>query len=235
MKYYIDLLRRELVKEWRGEESGEKDEYEALKPENKEACDELTEHINDNILKYDKRLKEKKKNKEDKRTWSVDNSTIERLFGYKDKEIWKGPSLTTLSLLSKSLQYKSWGLFKLKNGETYSFPVPTIEEIFESQRKEILLLLEQGIPNDSGIYIFGWEPIKYSKLKHLGGFKFEVIESKNMYKEKGQTFISPDFILSKDVGKMEIKDIMIYDYDGDYFENQPKCFEEEFDDNYFYL
>lgn len=238
IKYYLDLLRKELVKEWRGEESSQKDEYETLKPEYGDEIKELTDHINENLLKYDKRLNEKKKKRENKRTWSVDSSTVERLFGYKDRDKWEGPSPITLSFLAKSLKYKSWGNFKSTMGETYSPHVPDVNEVFENQRKEILLVLERGIPNESGIYTLGWEPIKYSKLRYLGGFEFEVIESKNMHKKQGDMFITPDFKTCPTKGT-ELPDIKLDDYEGNvngdgYFYDKMKEGEVFYDD-YFYL
>lgn len=142
----------------------------------------------------------------------------------------------TWSSLAKSIGYLGWKDFQEKIAGTYTPPVPTKKEIFDNQMKEIRLLLENNIPNDSGIYTLGWEPVKYSKLKHLGGFEFEVIESKNMYRQPGSSsFLAPDFKLSEDIGKMGLKDIMIYDYDGDYFDNQPKGSRMQFDEDYFYL
>lgn len=235
--YYLDLLRKELVREWRGEEPSLKDEYDTLKPEYGDEIKDLTDHVNENLLKYDKRLqkkKEKDKEGEIKRTYSVDSSTVERLFGYKDKGTWKGPSPITLSFLAKSLKYKSWGNFKSTMGETYSPHVPDVIEVFENQRKEILFLLKRGIANEGGIYTLGWEPIKYSKLRYLGGFKFEVIESKNMHKKQGDTFITPDFKTCPTKGT-ELPDIKLDDYGDGYFEYQTKEFGEVFGDDYFYL
>lgn len=239
MKDYHDLLRKELVKEWRKKESLQEGDYEALKPEYGDEIEELTDYINENILTNDKRLEMKKKNGEGKQAWSVDSSTVGRLFGYKDKNNWKGPSPQKLSLLAKSLKYKSWGDFQLKMDGIYTPPAPDIKEVFDNQRKEIRLLLEHNYPNDSDIYTLGWEPVKYSKLKHLGGFEFEVIESKNMHKKKGDKFVTPDFNLEPIIDSSKLPDIKLDDYEGNangrgYFKDQMNA-GEVFDDDYFYL
>lgn len=74
---------------------------------------------------------------------------------------------------------------------------------------------------------------KYAKLRYIDGFEFEVIESHNTHKEKGERFITPGFS-AKVSGSGEV-DIMLDDYGDGYFEYQTKEFGEVFDDNYFYL
>lgn len=158
--------------------------------------------------------------------------TLMRIWGYTP---YKGETSTkTLSLLARSIGYLGWEDFKSKMSETYSPHVPDIKEVFENQRKEILSLLEHGIPNSSGIYTLGWEPVKFSKLKHLGGFEFEVIESKNMHKIKGDTFITPDFKTCA-IKDTELPDIKLDDYGDDYFETHAKEYGVPFTDDYFYL
>lgn len=214
-KNYLDLLRKELVREWRGGESSLKDEYETLKPEYGDEIKELTEHINENLLKNDNRLKEKKKKQDNKKTWSVDSSTVERLFGYKDRDKWEGPSPITLSFLAKSLKYKSWGDFKLKTGNMYCPLIPTKDEVFESQREELRRLQEDMIRNKDGIYILGWYPEKYIKFKHVENYTYEVLESNRMNRKEGELFDAPDFCLSESTTEdSQLPDIMILDNIG---------------------
>lgn len=74
---------------------------------------------------------------------------------------------------------------------------------------------------------------KYAKLRYIDGFEFEVIESHNTRKKKGERFITPGFS-AKISGSGEV-DIMLDDYGDGYFEYQTKEFGEVFNDNYFYL
>lgn len=74
---------------------------------------------------------------------------------------------------------------------------------------------------------------KYAKLRYIDGFEFEVIESHNTRKKKGERFITPGFS-TKVSGSGEV-DIMLDDYGDSYFEYQTKEFGEVFDDDYFYL
>lgn len=161
------------------------------------------------------------------------SETLMRFWGH-EKNYEGKISDKTLGLLARSIGYKGWTDFKSKMDETYSPHVPDINEVFESQRKEILSLLEHGIPNSSGIYTLGWEPVKYSKIKHLGGFEFEVLESKNMHKIKGDTFITPDFKICP-IKDTELPDIKLDDYGDDYFETHAKEYGVPFTDDYFYL
>jgi len=155
------------------------------------------------------------------------SETLMRIWEYVPYE---GEILTkTWGLLARSLGYLGWNDFVSKVNNTYNPPTPSIEEVFENQRKEIQL----GILNGRGIYTLGWYPEKYSKLKCLGGFEFEVIESKNMNKKTGDTFVSPTFKLSFVEGA-KFPDIMLDDYGDDYFDHQREICG-EFENNYFYL
>jgi len=184
-------------------------------------CKVVGEYIND-------KFPDKDKNNDG---FIISLKTLKRVFGILPYE--NSHSNTTLHTLARCVGFKDWDDFKSKINNTYNPSVPSIEEVFESQREEIRKL-QKEIPNKNATYILGWYPEKYSKLKYLGGFGFEVIESKNMKKKATETFISPDFSLSP-VENSKFPDIMLDDYDDDYFDTQRKEEGEQFDEDYFYL
>jgi Helix-turn-helix domain, rpiR family. len=194
-----------------------------LAPEMKNDYERLSKRINDRLTELFAEEIEGRNN--------VSEHTLMRIWGYVESNT--ATSKATLILLARSIGYSGWDDFKSKINNTYNPSVPSIEEVFESQREEIRKL-QKEIPNKNATYILGWYPEKYSKLKYLGGFGFEVIESKNMKKKATETFISPDFSLSP-VENSKFPDIMLDDYDDDYFDTQRKEEGEQFDEDYFYL
>jgi hypothetical protein len=172
---------------------------------------------------------EKEYTSETEKQYIYGNKSLDRLLL---KASYNEPFIrNNINLLCRFIGYKGWDDFQAN-----IYHLPSIEEIFENQRKEIQMLLDHNIPNDSGVYLLGWYPAKYSKIKHVGGFEFKVVESKNMHKKpEDDTFITLNFTLSEELDRFGLPDIKLDDYGDGYFDEQSKDSGEVFDADYFYL
>jgi hypothetical protein len=124
------------------------------------------------------------------------------------------------------------GILGFKNWREYKERLNT--EIIKQNSVEVFYGVDLDIsrlrPNDE--ITIGYTD-KYTKLRYVDGFEFEVLESHNMRKKQGERFITPGF--SVKLSASGEPDIMLDDYGEDYFDYQRNEFGEVFDDDYFYL
>lgn len=117
---------------------------------------------------------------------SVD--TLRRYWGEKDAEKGIKPDAGKLSLMARALGYKDWGTFCIEHGQSNTdFDA---EKGFNGMDYFKFSSLCEG-----EIVCIGWYPRKYCRLKFLGGYSFEVVESCGMRSCVGRKIETSGFCL----------------------------------------
>lgn len=120
-------------------------------------------------------------------TISVD--TLRRYWGDKDSKKGMSPDVGKLSFMARALGYKDWETFCLEHRQTNTdFDA---EKGFNGMDYFKFSSLLEG-----EIVCIGWYPQKYCRLKFLGEYSFEVVESCGMKSEVGRVFETSGFRLA---------------------------------------
>lgn len=93
-------------------------------------------------------------------------------------------TINKLDLIAKSIEYKSWEDFCLE------YKLDVEKEFYEMDYFKFSSLLE------GETFYIGWYPQKYCKLKFLGEYSFEVVESCRMRSKVGQIIETSGFCLA---------------------------------------
>ena len=118
---------------------------------------------------------------------SVD--TLRRYWGEKDANKGIKPDAGKLSLMARALGYKDWGTFCLEHG--HSNTDYDVEKGFSGMDYFKFSSLYEG-----ETICIGWYPQKYCRLKFLGGYSFEVVESCGMRSCIGRKIETSGFCLA---------------------------------------
>ncbi|WP_018665774.1 hypothetical protein [Bacteroides gallinarum] len=120
-------------------------------------------------------------------TISVD--TLRRYWGDKDSEKRMTPDIGKLSFMARALGYKDWETFC--HGYKQTNTDFDVEKGFSGMDYFKFSSLYKG-----EIVCIGWYPRKYCRLKFLGEYSFEVIESCGMRSEVGRRIETSGFSLA---------------------------------------
>lgn len=139
-------------------------------------------------------------------TISID--TLRRYWGEKDAGKGIKPDIGKLSLMARALGYKDWETFCLEHGQSNT-DFDAAKGFNEMDYFKFSSLLE------GEIVCIGWYPEKYCRLKFLGGYSFEVVESFGMRSEVGRIVETSGFRLAPASGEKKYPEVIIeplYEY-----------------------
>lgn len=133
-------------------------------------------------------------------TISVD--TLRRYWGDKDANKNITPDIGKLSFMARALGYKDWETFCIEHKQTDS--IFNAEKGFNEMDYFKFSSLIKG-----EIVCIGWYPQKYCRLRFLGEYSFEVIESYGMKSEVGRKIETSGFCLASQSGNEIFPEILI--------------------------
>ena len=183
----------------------DKELFELLKQEYKErlkiqltlgSYEKLRSFINKETLDEElNRIDNKKKGhkSEDK----VSEDSIKRHFALNNSKT--KPSLSSCSLYARKLGYLSWDDFCEKAEQKYD-----VTKGFST-----IDFYKFSTLNESDEITIGWYPKKYCRLKFLGEYSFEVVESYGMHSKIGRKFETAGFRLTPISNKVELPEVII--------------------------
>lgn len=142
-------------------------------------------------------------------TISVD--TLRRYWGDKDADKERKPDVGKLSFMARALGYKDWETFCHEYKQTN-----TDFDIEKGFNGMDYFKFSSLCKNE--IICIGWYPQKYCRLKFLGEYSFEVVESYRMESKIGRKFETSGFRLAPISDKTILPQVLIeplYEYQED--------------------
>lgn len=133
---------------------------------------------------------------------TINVDTLRRYWGDKDANKNITPDIGKLSFMARALGYKDWETFCIEHKQTDS--IFNAEKGFNEMDYFKFSSLIKG-----EIVCIGWYPQKYCRLRFLGEYSFEVIESYGMKSEVGRRIETSGFCLAPQSGNEIFPEILI--------------------------